>query len=310
MGSAADDFLIASDELRLLPSPGELAEWGTGDAQPAADEGHRHFSHLYALHPGHTLDGLEHPTHARAARRSLERRLRAGGAHVGWSAAWAVSLWARLFDGGRAHAALRYTLHEFASEALLGLHPKLVGKRAVGGGKCAPCATRATSATPGSGVFQLDANGGVVSGVAEMLLHSRPLTPNTPAAAAAPAAMCDLRLLPALPPAWTDGDVSGLRARGGWRVAMRWRAGRLRWAEIKEATPTDGDGWAPGRSGSAPLRVVLQGALRVCCSKPVCGSSAEDLSAAVGGATVHALEGGVGGGAWWAWEATPPWEMR
>jgi hypothetical protein len=25
---------------------------------------------------------------------------------------------------------------------------------------------------------------------------------------------------------------------------------------------------------------------------------------------VHALEGGVGGGAWWAWEATPPWEMR
>ncbi len=32
-------FLIASDELRLLPSLGELAEWGTGDAQPAADEG-------------------------------------------------------------------------------------------------------------------------------------------------------------------------------------------------------------------------------------------------------------------------------
>ena len=29
-----------------------------------------------------------------------------------------------------------------------------------------------------------------------------------------------------------------------------------------------------------------------------------------GGATVHAIEGGVGGGAWWAWEATPPWEMR
>ena len=86
--------MIASDDLRLLPSSGELAEWGTGDAQPAADEGHRHFSHLYALHPGHTLDGLEHPTHARAARRSLERRLRAGGAHVGWSAAWAVSLWA------------------------------------------------------------------------------------------------------------------------------------------------------------------------------------------------------------------------
>ena len=135
--------MIASDDLRLLPSSGELAEWGTGDAQPAADEGHRHFSHLYALHPGHTLDGLEHPTHARAARRSLERRLRAGGAHVGWSAAWAVSLWASLFDGGRAHAALRYTLHEFASETLLGLHPKLAGKRAIGGGKCAPCAMRA-----------------------------------------------------------------------------------------------------------------------------------------------------------------------
>ena len=129
-------------------------------------------------------------------------------------------------------------------------------------------------------------------------------------AGAAGAAVCDLRLLPALPPAWTDGDVSGLRARGGWRVAMRWRAGRLRWAEIREATPTDGDGWAPGSSGSAPRRVVLQVALRVCCPELVCGSSAEALSAAVGGATVHAIEGGVGGGAWWAWEATPPWEMR
>ena len=108
----------------------------------------------YALHPGVGISAIEQPKHAEAARRTLRRRLRSGGGHVGWSSAWAVSLWARLGEGSLAHAALRYTMHEFASDALLGLHPVLKGKVAAGGASCVTCVGRKGGA--GSGVYQVN----------------------------------------------------------------------------------------------------------------------------------------------------------
>ena len=143
---------------------GGLREWGgAAAARPEADLGHRHFSHLYALFPGEDVGPVDTPRLARAARRALERRLRHGGGHTGWSAAWAAALWARLHEGGAAHAALRVLLHEFSSTALLGLHPPLSPAQADnGGGRCATCVKRRGGAR--EGIFQLDANAGAAAG--------------------------------------------------------------------------------------------------------------------------------------------------
>ena len=70
--------------------------------------------------------------------------------------------------------------------------------------------------------FQIDGNFGVVSGIAEMLLQSDEES---------------VRLLPALPEAWKDGSVKGLRIAGGGSVSMEWKDGHLDRCVIEAGNP-------------------------------------------------------------------------
>ena len=167
---------------------GQVKEWPEDFDE--AEPGHRHVSHLYALHPAAAVDVRGTPDWAKACRVTLDRRLAAGSGQTGWSAAWMVNFFARLNDGAKAHEILYKLLRQSTEPNLFDTHPSARGP-----------------------IFQIDGNLGGCAGIAEMLVQSH---------------ADEIHLLPALPREWARGQVKGLRARGGYKVDMEWEDGRGR----------------------------------------------------------------------------------
>lgn len=194
----ADSVQLALDRLppMQIGQHTQLQEW-LEDLDKTTDQ-HRHISHLYGLYPAGQISPFRHPDLTEAAINSLIYR---GDKSTGWSMGWKVNWWARLLDGNQTYKLIQEQLSP------------PVGDKGQSGGTY----PNLLDAHP---PFQIDGNFGCTSGIAEMLVQSYD---------------GNIFILPALPDAFPQGSISGLKVRGGFEIDIAWADSKLTTLRIKSA---------------------------------------------------------------------------
>ncbi|MBT3192081.1 MAG: glycoside hydrolase family 95 protein [Verrucomicrobia bacterium] len=171
---------------------GAISEW----MHPAFDDNyhHRHQSHIYPVFPGIEVTPSSDPALFKAFETAIEKRLVVGiSEQTGWSLAHMSHVWSRLRDGNHALECLDLMSRSCITNNFYTTHNDW---RHMGIG------VDMTHAP-----FQIDANMGWSAAIQEMLLFSVPGR---------------LSILPALPSRWNQGSITGLAARGGVSVSIKW----------------------------------------------------------------------------------------
>jgi alpha-L-fucosidase 2 len=174
---------------------GRLLEWN--EEKEEVEPGHRHVSHLYGVYPSELFTAEKRPAQYEAALKSLEYRLSRGGGHTGWSRSWTAAFMARFGRGEDFYEHYTALIKDFATMTLLDTHP-------MGGWTPPVC-------------FQIDGNFGGVAAVNEALVR------------------CvdgKIHLLKALPRAWSEGRIWGIKTPGGHTVDLAWKQGRAVSADL------------------------------------------------------------------------------
>jgi len=215
---------LKAKRARLAPNQigpdGRIQEWikPYEDTEPT----HRHLSPLYGLYPYYEITPEATPELAEASRKFLEKR--GVGQSTGWANAWKINCWARLGDGQKSW--------DFVHQMLLdNCYDNMFSQ------------FRPPASPKSRRIFMIEANLGLTSGVAEMLMQSHERIENGKLkseychadSSSDPqfstfnfqSSIPQIRLLPALPTQWPDGKVTGLLARGGFEVDIEWKGGKL-----------------------------------------------------------------------------------
>ena len=165
-----------------------LREWKYSE-YTAGQNGHRHLSHLMCLYPFSQVN-----SNSEFFQPAINSLIHRGDPSTGWSMGWKINLWARALDGNHAHSILKMALRHSTSfamdESKGGIYYNLFDSHAP---------------------FQIDGNFGACAGIAEMLFQSHSDV---------------LHFLPALPDAWSNGSVSGLKGVGNFTVGVVWNQGK------------------------------------------------------------------------------------